>query len=486
MVVKKKNLSNLTKRVSRRPKNQKVNEQAVTSAEIETKKNDPDKENSVDNNSIEIKPKEEKTLRKIRQELQIKFVGCFFLGVLLMVLSPEMFRGYLPIAAMVLYFIMGYSVLKITAAKSIFADSFYYLGFLFTFAALLTAISMNSSDISAITSQLGTALSTTVLGMLIRILLSHFDPIETEINTAVSDEMANMATRIRGLTEDLTKSIKEQLDAMMTISSVSEKQLSAINQALEKISNIDTPQESLNRFEEKLSNVSLGLNSLITNANTAKNTLQDFSNSTSNVASSLSASNQIVQDSQSTAGAMRNMSNEVSGLANNLTQSFTSHLDAMRELANLSNQQITSMNTALDNISAINLSQENIQNFDNNISTLGIRLNNLITNASEAENKLAQFATSTSAVTSVLASSGRIIENTEATASNLDRLQDELQDIVTSANGEKNKLEAAVTEISKEIKQAKSVITKTSELSLQMEKTIEDRMASILKLVRNG
>lgn len=485
MVSKNRKIPSISKRVSRRPKDDK-NLQKSKIIQAQEKEELSEQDSLIDKKHITKKFGQEKTLRKIRQELQIKFFGCFILGVLLMIFSPEMFRGYLPIAAMVLYFIIGYSVSKITAAKSIFADSFYYLGFLFTFAALLTAISMNSSDISAITSQLGTALSTTVLGMLIRILLSHFDPIETEVNTAVSDEMANMATRIRGLTDDLTKSIQEQLNAMKTISSASETQLSAINKALEKISKIDTPQESLNRFEEKISNVADGLSSLITNANLARNTLQDFSNSTSNVASSISASNQIVQDSQATAGAMRNMSNEVGDLATNLTRSFSSHLEDMRELSSLSNQQITSMNTALENISAIDLSQENIQNFDSNISALGNRLNDLITNASEAENKLAQFATSTSAVTSVLASSGRIIENTEATASNLDRLQDELQDIVTSANGEKNKLEAAVTEISREIKQAKSVIEKTSNLSLQMEKTIEERMASILKLVRNG
>ena len=446
-----------------------------------------DKDQTKDKIELKVSMKKpEKTLRKIRQELQIKFVGCFVLGVLLIPVFPETFYGLLPIAAMFLYLIVGFSAMKITAAKAVFADSFYYLGFLFTFAALLIAISLKGSDIASITSQLGTALSTTIVGMLIRILISHFDPIETEVNHAVSDEMANMATQIRRLTEELTASIQEQLNAMMTISSASETQLTAINQALEKISNIDTPQESLNRFEEKITSVSIGLNSLISNANTAKNTLQDFSNSTNNVANSLSASNQIVQDSQVTAGAMRDMSNEVSGLATNLTQSFTSHLDAMKELSNLSNQQISSMNTALENISAINISQENIQNFDNNISSLSGRLGNLITNASEAEIKLAQFATSTSAVSSVLASSGKIIENTETTAGNLDRLQTELQDILSSANNEKNKLASAVAEISREIKQAKAVITKTSDLSLQMEKTIEERMASILKLVRNG
>ena len=221
----------------RRRTTPRTEENKIENSEINT-----EKKTSKQISSNISKVKEEKTLRKIRQELQIKFVGCFILGVLLIAFFSKYFFGLLPITAMILYFIVGFSSLKIAAAKSVFADSFYYLGFLFTFAALLFALSGQSSDIIKITYQMGTALSTTVFGMLIRILISHFDPIETEVNNAVSDEMANMATQIRRLTEELTTSIKEQLGAMMTISSASETQLNSINKALEKISNIDTPQ----------------------------------------------------------------------------------------------------------------------------------------------------------------------------------------------------------------------------------------------------
>ena len=302
MEPKKNKLTQIPKRKSRIPPKSSKN---VTEPVVEDKKINEeileDPKSSFFKKQV-VKP--DKTLRKIRQELQIKFVGCFVLGAILIPVYPETFYGLLPLAAMVLYFVLGYPSMRITAAKPVFADSFYYLGFLFTFAALLIAITVKGSDITSITSQLGTALSTTIFGMLLRILISHFDPIETEVNTAVSDEMANMATQIRRLTEELTESIQEQLNAMMTISSASETQLSAINQALEKISNIDTPQESLNRFEEKISNVADGLNSLVSNANLAKNTLQEFSSSTSNVANSISASNQIVQDSLLTMGGM--------------------------------------------------------------------------------------------------------------------------------------------------------------------------------------
>ena len=183
---------------------------------------------------------------------------------------------------------------------------------------------------------------------------------------------------------------------------------------------------------------------------------------------------------------MRDMSVDVEQLASKLKESFTLQLDDMRALSNLSNQQVNKINTALDNISAIEVSQNSIEKFDSNITKLGERLNNLVTNTNTAGEKLADFATSTSAVSTVLVSSGKIVKNTETTANNLDRLQNELQDIVTTANNEKNKLASTVAEISNEIKQAKLIIAKTSDLSLQMEKTIEERMASVLKLVRNG
>ena len=111
---------------------------------------------------------------------------------------------------MIIYFIVGFKTMKVVSAKPVFADSFYYLGFLFTFTSLLVAISEANQNLSTVINQMGTALSTTVLGMLIRILISHFDTIET-VNTAVSDEMANMSTQIRRLTEQLTNLLKINL-----------------------------------------------------------------------------------------------------------------------------------------------------------------------------------------------------------------------------------------------------------------------------------
>ena len=48
-------------------------------------------ETLVSKNDITKNPPQEKTLRKIRQELQIKFVGCFVLGAVLIPVYPETF-----------------------------------------------------------------------------------------------------------------------------------------------------------------------------------------------------------------------------------------------------------------------------------------------------------------------------------------------------------------------------------------------------------
>ena len=108
----------------------------------------------------------------------------------------------------------------------------------------------------------------------------------------------------------------------------------------------------------------------------------------------------------------------------------------------------------------------------------------MITKTEDAQTTLANFATSTSAVSAAMATSGKIIKDTQSTAKRLSQLENELEQIVSTSNNEKNKLSQSVKQISQQIDDAKTVILKTSELSLEMEKKIEERMAGILKLVR--
>ena len=62
----------------------------------------------------------------------------------------------------------------------VFADSFYYLGFLFIVALLISLLDLSDTDPLAIIGQMGPALASTIYGMLIRIYLTQFDAVVTE------------------------------------------------------------------------------------------------------------------------------------------------------------------------------------------------------------------------------------------------------------------------------------------------------------------
>ena len=71
---------------------------------------------------------------------------------------------------MSLYYFLGNKFAKYPNTRAVFGDSMYYLGFLFTFVALVAAM-MNiseESEVDAIIAQMGPALITTVIGMAVR------------------------------------------------------------------------------------------------------------------------------------------------------------------------------------------------------------------------------------------------------------------------------------------------------------------------------
>jgi hypothetical protein len=109
-------------------------------------------------------------------------------------------------------------------AKSVFADSFYYLGFLFTFVALIvTMIGLDTEtgnfNAKAIIGQIGPALATTVVGMAVRIYITQFDAItsepETEIFSGLGELSSNLSSAITALqsmiSEHVNASEKQQL-----------------------------------------------------------------------------------------------------------------------------------------------------------------------------------------------------------------------------------------------------------------------------------
>ena len=310
------------------------------------------------------------SLRSIRIRLQISFIFSLIVGIGIIFYFRDTAYGLLPLIAMFLYFVLGFKNLKSANAKPIFADSMYYLGFLFTFVSLLFAIIL-SGEIKEIVSQMGTALSTTIVGMAFRIVISHFDPIETNVNDAVFDEMSNMASQVRNLTSELTVSIENQLESIKDISSASAKQLTAMNSTLETISKMNSRDDNLTQFNDKF----------------------------------------------------------------------------------------------------------------NKLST---QINDFVEKTEKAGNELVKFGTSTAAISSTLAASSSIVQDTKNFSERLSKLQNELEEAVKGSVDEKDNLTNAVIQIKKQIEETKNTINKTSEASLLLEENIEKRLTNILKLVRDN
>lgn len=153
-------------------------------------------------------PTEEKTEisfdpAEAKNRLRKSFLTAFIIGVVI-ILPPMEFLPYegiikiiFAVILMALYWLAGAKYLHSANTRAVFADSLYYLGFLFTFVALVGAmIQLNELDIQSIIGQMGPALVTTVIGMAARIYLTQFEAITSEPETEAINTISNLSAEI--------------------------------------------------------------------------------------------------------------------------------------------------------------------------------------------------------------------------------------------------------------------------------------------------
>ena len=134
------------------------------------------------------------------------------------------------------------------------------MGFLFTFVSLIVSISPLSRtelELDFIIGQMGTALLTTVFGMVVRILSSHFDALEENVEDALREEMSAMAAQINNLSQEFVSSLQKQLELSEKLSQSSIQQSELLNQAIEKLSSINNSENDLAEFSKKMRELSL-------------------------------------------------------------------------------------------------------------------------------------------------------------------------------------------------------------------------------------
>ena len=99
---------------------------------------------------------------------------------------------------MFIYLIIGLRYAKTPSSKAVLADSMYYLGFLYTFVALVKVLLDigPSSEIHSIVGQMGAAIATTIVGMAVRIYMTQFDSITSEPETETLNSLGELSSKM--------------------------------------------------------------------------------------------------------------------------------------------------------------------------------------------------------------------------------------------------------------------------------------------------
>ena len=175
----KKNTASMESKSDKLDKSSNVNPEIIEAPSID--------EGFDQNDVLNVDPvKAQKTLRR-------QFLATFILGSLVIAfdlsgmvgLEPEYNIGF-TLLLMGLFWLAGNKYLRNPLVRSVFADSMYYLGFLFTFVALAVSlmgldtlidpdVKESRDNFKLIVAQMGPALTTTVAGMAFRIYFTQFD-----------------------------------------------------------------------------------------------------------------------------------------------------------------------------------------------------------------------------------------------------------------------------------------------------------------------
>lgn len=127
----------------------------------------------------------------------------------------------IPVIVMIAYAAYGWSRDPVTAESLQFADSVYYLGFLFTLLALIASLAQfgtsSERQFSDFVARFGLALITTVLGLGIRVLLSNFRIDGDEGIRSAEDALAEASYKLRSNVDQISVDVRAQARAMKEV-----------------------------------------------------------------------------------------------------------------------------------------------------------------------------------------------------------------------------------------------------------------------------
>jgi hypothetical protein len=113
--------------------------------------------------------------------------------------DPWIFGLVVPIGFMALYMYFGYNYRDSDVSAEKFADSCYYLGFIFTIVSIIFSLfdlPNIGNDLTSIAVRFGAAMVSTVLGLFVRVLLVSFRPSMDDAMSNIEDQVVDSTQKV--------------------------------------------------------------------------------------------------------------------------------------------------------------------------------------------------------------------------------------------------------------------------------------------------
>jgi hypothetical protein len=335
-----------------------------------------------------------------------------------------------PLAAMAAYLIAAYVSDKTVLATLQFADSLYYLGFLFTLISLTVSLLAFSGgadtdyDVSGVASRFGVALLTTVIGLGCRIYLVNFrksiDDSLAQTEASLADAGEALRAKLDQLSVDMTvqsklmaESLRGAIDLTASeLKAVAESGKSAVEEATRAVSSAVTVSTAnvANAAEEGSQAVKASLESLASKLDEsplpADLLIESLSPALAKLAEHLDEYSKILE---STGQSHRQMADGATALGTSaqLLQEGGSQLTAVLQDVREGTQDLAGFSDALGAVAgAIGRASEEIEQHKNAVGDMRLQM----------EKDVAVVATYR----------GQVRENLESSQSSLEQVREEL------------------------------------------------------------
>lgn len=149
--------------------------------------------------------------------------------------DPWFFGLVVPIGFMALYMVLGYKYRDSDVSAEKFADSCYYLGFIFTIVSIIFCLfdlPNIGNDLTSIAVRFGAAMVSTVLGLFVRVLLVSFRPSTDDALSNVEDQVIDAS---RKLTDEFNVSYEALRDFRSAVMDSSRDAMSAVKIQIEEM-----------------------------------------------------------------------------------------------------------------------------------------------------------------------------------------------------------------------------------------------------------